>query len=169
MKNLELKYRCTDLEAARRRAEALGARDAGVLIQADTFFPAPGGRLKLREFPDGSGELIAYRRSDGVEVRASDYRIFRTEDGAELRETLCHTLGTIGTVRKRRQLYLFGHTRIHLDEVEGLDTFVELEAVMEGQEEEEARAELDAVVTALELRREDGVAVAYVDLLAARG
>jgi len=164
MRNLEVKARCPDLEAARARAERLGARAAGAFRQRDTFFAAPLGRLKLRVVDDGGAELIAYRRADASRAHASEYLIYRSGDAPALHATLAHALGAAGVVEKRRCLYLYGHTRIHLDEVCGLGTFVELETVLDGQPEAEARAELESVVAALGLRTGDFVAGAYVDL-----
>ena len=71
-------------------------------------------------------------------------------------------------VRKRRELWLLDATRLHLDRVEGLGDFVELETVLGGAPEADARAELARIAAGLEIRRETLVAVAYVDLLAAR-
>lgn len=165
MRNVEIKCRCADLNAARAAALELGARDAGLLCQTDTFFPAPEGRLKVRDFGDGAGELIGYRRADQVGPRGSDYLIYRTGEPAALRETLAWALGDGGTVRKRRHLLLLENTRIHLDEVEGLGTFVELETVLRGQTDAEAQAELEYVAGKLGLRAEDHVPIAYIDLL----
>lgn len=165
MRNVELKARCADLEAARGRAEALGARWAADLDQRDTFFRAGEGRLKLREHGDGTAELIAYRRPDVAAARASDYELCPVDGAAPLARVLAHALGTAGVVEKRRCLYLHGRTRIHLDRVRGLGDFVELETVVGDQPETEARAELERIASALALRAEDVVAGAYVDLL----
>jgi adenylate cyclase class IV len=168
MRNLELKFRCEDLHAVRERARMLGAQDAGVLEQFDAFFPALHGRLKLRDFGDGSGELIAYRRPDAVEARGSDYVLAPTADPAALREALAFALGSAGEVRKQRQLFLCQHTRIHLDEVRDLGSFVELETVIREQSEADAQQELAQVVDGLGLRPEDRIAHAYVDLIRSR-
>jgi len=168
MRNLELKFRCEDLDAVRDRARAWGAHDAGVLEQYDAFFPAPMGRLKLRDFGNGTGELIAYRRPDAVEARGSDYVLSPTADPVTLREALAFALGSAGEVRKQRHLFLWRHTRIHLDEVRGLGSFVELETVIREQPETDAQRELAAVVEALGLRPEDRIAPAYIDLIRAR-
>jgi len=165
MRNLELKFHCTDLGGIRARAEALGAEDRGDLRQRDSFFPAALGRLKLRDFGDGTGELIAYRRPDSTEARGSDYLLAKLTDPAALRGVLSFGLGEAGTVCKQRRLFLWRHTRIHLDEVEGLGEFVELETVIVEQPEAEAHEELRRVVDALGLRDEDRIARAYVDLL----
>jgi len=167
MRNLEVKARCEDLETARVRAERLGARAAGTFAQRDIFFATPAGRLKLRVSDDGgAAELIGYRRADVPRARASDYLVYRTVDPDALHAVLADALGPAGVVEKRRRLYLYGHTRIHLDEVRGLGTFVELETVLDGQPEAVARAELDAVGAALGLDAAAFVAGAYVDLQA---
>jgi predicted adenylyl cyclase CyaB len=164
MRNLEVKARCADLETVRERAERLGARAAGTFRQRDTFFAAPHARLKLRVADHGAGELIAYRRDDAPRPRDSEYLVYATSEPAGLDAVLTHALGPAGVVEKRRRLYLYGHTRIHLDEVHGLGGFVELETVLAGQEEADARAELETVASALGLRPDDFVAGAYVDL-----
>jgi len=167
-RNIELKARCSDLDAVRRSAEALGARDAGVLHQRDTFFAAHRARLKLREFGDGRAELISYIRPDTAQARGSDYAIGPVAHAEQLAAVLTHALGTSGIVVKTRHLLLYRHTRIHLDEVAGLGRFVELETVVDEQSDAEARAELDAVATALAIAPEDIEAVPYVELLARR-
>ena len=169
MRNLELKASCPDLEAMRERAERLGARYAGAFAQRDTFFASGApGRLKLREVADGPAELIAYRRADLAGARSSDYDIYPVADPDRLRGVLTAALGEAGVVEKRRWLYVLDHTRIHLDEVHGLGDFVELETVLDGAPDAEAHAELARIAAGLEIRRETLVAVAYVDLLAAR-
>lgn len=167
-RNIELKSRCEDIGAVTRAAEKLGARDMGVLHQRDTFFEAPKARLKLRELGDGTAELISYRRPDSVEARGSDYLIARIANPAELLAVLEHALGSTATVTKQRRLFLHANTRIHLDEVEGLGSFVELETVLSGQTDEQALAELAQVVSALALDDEDRVAIPYVELLRQR-
>jgi predicted adenylyl cyclase CyaB len=165
MRNIELKYRCEDLVAVRKSAEKLKARDLGHLLQTDTFFEAPHARLKLRNFGDGRAELIGYRRSDRPEARASDYFILPIENPAEFEAILEYALGISGVVKKSRHLFLVRHTRLHLDEVENLGSFVELETVISDQSEADAHAELHQVAAELGLRPENAVAQPYVDLL----
>ena len=167
-RNIELKCRCADLDEVRRRAKELGATDAGALQQHDVFFDAPLGRLKLRDFGDGRAELISYRRPDLREARGSDFFVYPVAEPAALRATLAHALPTGGTVRKRRHLFLYRRTRIHLDDVDGLGQFVELETVMSGQSESEAHAELRHVAAALSLKPEDAIPQPYVELMPRR-
>jgi predicted adenylyl cyclase CyaB len=163
--NIELKCECLDPDAVLERALALGARDCGFVEQEDSFFPAPLGRLKLRDFGDGTGELIGYRRADADAARPSNYLISKTAEPSVLKKVLAYALGDAGVVRKRRRLLLFRHTRIHLDQVEGLGSFAELETVISDQTEDEALAELAQVARALHLDRERPIARAYIDLL----
>jgi len=165
LKNIEIKCRCADLEAVCRKAESLGAEDKGVLRQRDTFFQAAKARLKLRELGDRA-ELISYNRPDSAEARASDYVVIPVADPEAMLSVLEHGLGSAGTVKKARHLFLHRHTRIHLDEVEGLGSFVELETVLSGIDEASGRKELAEISAALELRLEDSIAVPYVELLA---
>jgi predicted adenylyl cyclase CyaB len=166
-RNIEIKCRCADLRDVRRRAEALGARDAGVLAQVDTFFVAPRSRLKLRDFGDGRAELISYVRADRTEARASDYVVAPVADPEALARALTMALGTTGVVRKRRHLFLYKHTRIHLDDVQDLGSFVELETVLTDIGDDEGHRELQEVAAALGLHPDDHVAKPYVELLAA--
>jgi homotetrameric cytidine deaminase len=127
--NAELKARDPDPEATLARCSALGAVDRGVLEQRDTYFLARRGRLKLRDDPNGA-ELIAYRRSDDVEPTESSFVRAPISEPALLLEALDAALGTVAVVSKRRRLFLWEGVRIHLDEVEGLGRFIELEAVL---------------------------------------
>jgi predicted adenylyl cyclase CyaB len=166
-RNIEIKCRCADLGAVRRRAEALGARNAGVLAQVDTFFVAPRSRLKLRHFGDGRAELISYVRADSSEARASDYVVAPVANPEALARALTMALGTNGIVRKQRQLFLYKHTRIHLDDVSDLGCFVELETVLTDIGDEDGHRELHEIAVALGLHPDDHVAKPYVELLAA--
>jgi len=127
-RNVELKAR--DPDSARTLAAALahGAEDHGLLNQRDTYFNAGEGRLKLRE-EDERATLIAYERADEAVARLSAYHLVDVPDPAALRTALDDALGITVVVAKQRRLLLWRDVRIHLDEVEGLGSWVELEAV----------------------------------------
>jgi predicted adenylyl cyclase CyaB len=167
-RNIELKARCGDLSELRAKALGLGARDMGILRQRDTFFAAPHARLKLREFGDGRAELISYVRPDVPTARGSDYVLAAVDRPAEVRSALEHALGIVGTVSKIRQLFLLRATRIHLDEVEGLGFFIELETVIDRQTDDEAHLELRTIAEALNIEPTDWVALPYAELLKRR-
>ena len=166
MRNLEIKTRYDDLDLARQLALSLGAKDGGVSQDADTYFRVQHGRLKLRQAAgDSHGTLIHYDRPDRVESRYSEYRLATVGEAREIKALLDAALGTLVTVIKIRHVLLYSATRIHLDQVERLGRFVELETVLRGQSEEEAQAEQELVKQALGLNRREPVAFSYSDLL----
>jgi len=168
--NVEIKARIGSVEALLPRARALADGDAELIEQDDTFFAVPHGRLKLREFGDGSAELIHYQRPDVGAAKVSDYQRAALGAQADLRAVLQRALGTIGRVRKRRLLLRAGQTRIHLDRVEGLGDYIELEVVLhEGQSEAEGVAIAEGLMHDLGLARAERIAVAYLDLLRLSG
>jgi homotetrameric cytidine deaminase len=163
--NIELKARDIDPEATLARCQALGAEDHGFLKQRDTYFTARGGRLKLREQGDGEHELIAYRRPD--EAGASESTFVRAPVGApgELAEALDAALGTVDVVLKGRRLLVWEGVRIHLDDVVGLGSFIEFEAVLpDAGSADEARAKLERLKSELSITDEMLVPTGYLDL-----
>lgn len=157
----------------RARAEATAAllSDAGreLIHQEDVFFRCEGARLKLRILGPERGELIRYERADVADTRCSRYVIARTSDPQILLDILTKTLGRVGVVKKARTLYLIGQTRIHLDRVEDLGDFLELEVVLRPEQgESEGKNIADALLTSFGIDREEFIADAYVDLLAHR-
>jgi adenylate cyclase class IV len=167
-RNIEIKARIASVEALLPRAQAVAGGEAQAIAQDDTFFRVPMGRLKLRQFADGSAELIHYHRADSAQAKASDYVRVPAPDAAALREALARACGVLGRVRKQRLLLLAGATRIHLDRVEGLGDFMELEVVLsEGQADAEGQHIAQALMQALGLADAQQVAGAYMDLLLA--
>jgi len=168
-RNVEIKARLSDRDAVERRAAALADHGPTVIAQDDTFFRCDAGRLKLRAFADGAGELIFYQRADAEGPKESAYVRAPTTDPGATREALAGAYGVAGRVTKTRHLYLAGRTRIHLDAVDGLGDFLELEVVLADDEPAEAGvAEAHALMDALGVSADDLVATAYVDLLAGR-
>jgi predicted adenylyl cyclase CyaB len=128
-RNIELKAVDPSPDASIQVCARIGARDHGTIWQRDTYFEVPAGRLKLREEDPGSPHLIQYTRGDGQEARESRYRIAPVADADALRAVLEACLGVRVVVVKYRHLFLWRRVRIHIDEVDGLGSFVELEAV----------------------------------------
>jgi adenylate cyclase class IV len=139
--------------------------------QVDRYFAVPEGRLKLRaiayDTEPSRAELIAYRRPNDAGSRWSVYRITPLEPDAadDLAATLAHVLPALVEVRKRRQIAIWGSTRIHLDRVEGLGPFVELETVIAGQADATAEAEHREVIERLGLGDWPVEATSYSDML----
>ncbi len=165
-RNVEIKARIDSVDALLAKAQSLADAPPQTIAQDDTFFFCPHGRLKLREFGDGRGELIHYQRADSTAAKLSDYIRAPIDDPAPLREALTRGLGLLGRVRKTRCLLLAGQTRIHLDRVEGLGDFVELEVVLrEDQTEQDGTAIADALLARLGVATTQRLAGAYLDLL----
>jgi homotetrameric cytidine deaminase len=166
MRNIEFKARDPQPGRTLELALALGAEDRGEIAQTDTYFSRARGRLKLREQDPGEAELIQYHRADAPGARESEYRRVPAADARAFRAALDAALGILVVVEKRRRLLLHENVRIHLDEVDGLGSFVELEAV--AAPESDLAAEHDKV---RRLRAELGVAEdslvprSYSDLL----
>jgi predicted adenylyl cyclase CyaB len=168
-RNVEIKARTLDLPAIRARAARLSTAPGEILAQTDTFFAVPEGRLKVRELADGSGELIAYSRPDQPAPKESVYTRVACEEARDLAAALACALPLRGVVVKRREVFLVGRTRIHLDEVEGLGCFVEIEVVLgDGEGVERGQQEARDLLRALEIPATDLVASAYIDLLGRR-
>ncbi len=166
-RNIEVKLRVANRDALLPLAQALCAEGPQHIAQDDTFFHARQGRLKLRQFVDGRAELIHYHRDNTAAAKASDYVRVPAPDPAALREALARGCGVAGRVRKSRLLLMAGRTRIHLDRVEGLGDFLELEVVLrEGETDHAGQAEAQQVLQALGLQHAPQEAGAYLDLLA---
>ncbi len=164
--NIEIKARARDFDDIRARAEALADAPVQVLPQEDTFFGVAHGRLKLRVRRDGPAQLIYYERPDRDGPKRSDYHIFETPDAESLKATLGLALGVRGVVRKTRYLYMVGQTRVHLDDVEGLGQFMELEVVLRaGQSDAEGQAVAEDLMSKLGIAEADLLEGAYMDLI----
>ena len=167
-RNIEIKARIASVEALEPKAAALATEGPRQIAQDDTFFRCDTGRLKLRAFSDDDGELIFYRRADAAGPKESFYLRAPTTAPRVLRESLALAYGQAGRVRKQRTLFLAGRTRIHLDRVEGLGDFLELEVVLaEGEPADAGVREAQALMRALGVEPSQLVEGAYVDLLAA--
>ena len=165
--NVEIKARDADPDATAARCEALGAADEGLLHQRDTYFAGRHGRLKLREQDGSEAELIAYRRPDGTEPEQSAFIRAQAGEPSVLLEALRAALGVTVVVVKRRRLFVWEHVRIHLDDVEGLGSFIELEAMVGPGLNSAAEASEKVARLRSELAIADDalVAVGYSDLL----
>ncbi|MEV4419114.1 class IV adenylate cyclase [Patulibacter sp. NPDC049589] len=177
-RNVELKARCADVDEVERRAVEAGAVRTAILHQRDTYFAALRGRLKLREerrepWPGHpgedawGGELIHYERADAAEARESSYERLVVDDPATVRATLDDRLGTTIDVLKTRGLLDWRGVRIHLDDVDGLGTFVELEAVVgPAGDEHECEAKVAVLRRVLGIEDADIESQGYAQLLA---
>ena len=166
-RNIEIKARIESIESVFPKAAGIADEGPIEIVQDDTFFLCENGRLKLRAFSENEGELIFYRRSDRIGPKECFYLVSPTNSPGTLCETLSLAYGRAGRVRKKRTLFLAGRTRIHLDRVEGLGDFLELEVVLEdGEPIESGEAVAEDLMAKLGIRPDQLIEGAYVDLLA---
>jgi len=165
--NLEIKARCSDLSAARTRAQAVATEWIGMDRQVDTYFQTRAGRLKLRESSLSGGQLVPYLRPDQEGPKRSDYQVIPVPDPEGLKALLTELLGVHRVVAKDREIGLYENVRIHLDRVDGLGEFVEFEAVHDGSPERAAEqpAKVEFLMQTLEIEPGDLVAISYEGLL----
>ncbi|CAN8027885.1 unnamed protein product [Ixodes persulcatus] len=190
--NVEIKARLSDRDALLRRLEPMAEKHT-VLRQRDTYFRVAHGRLKLRRStvcgdgaqgassslssprttasPTGeeSCSLFFYDRPDALGPKLSRYQRLQLDGetaALTLQDMLDRSLGTLGTVCKERHLFLVGCTRVHVDAVQGLGDFLELEVVLgEGQDPEEGRATAEALMAVLGVQPDSLESGSYIDLL----
>ena len=164
--NIEIKARLADPTKTRAFVEAIGDTPPLTLHQRDTFFRCSHGRIKLREMGPGQAELIFYARPDSAAVKQSDYEITAVADPESLLSVLSRALGVTQTVVKTLVLYLVGQTRVHLDSVDRLGDFLELEAVLRpGQDVAQGQAIAADLMGRLGIRDEDLCSTAYAGML----
>lgn len=164
--NIEIKARARDFDAVKSRAEKISDTPVETIRQEDIFFNASRGRLKLRVLAPDRGELIYYERLDQSGPKRSDYHLAATCRPDSLRRVLELACGVRGVVRKTRHLYMAGQTRVHLDEVQGLGRFLELEVVLrEDQSDAEGQAIAEKLMMEPGIEKSDLLEGAYMDML----
>ena len=165
--NVEIKARLASRSSAEEAIRRLGAHFIGEERQLDTYFRVPKGRLKLREIGHGAAHLIVYHRPDQPGPRRSDYELLDAAHPDRVKDLLDGVLGVETVVDKVRRIWLLGDTRIHLDSVRGLGEFLEFEAVHDAGDpvaESAARAEVERLIRAFEIRQGDLVPHSYREL-----
>jgi predicted adenylyl cyclase CyaB len=166
-RNIEIKARIESVEAMAVKVAALADHGPIDMRQDDTFFVCERGRVKLREVSPTEGQLIFYQRTDQAGPQESCFVIAPTASPTSLREALSLAYGQAGRVRKHRTLYLVGRTRVHLDRVENLGHFLELEvALSDGERLDAGVEEIHTLMAALGIAVTQLMERAYVDLLA---
>ncbi|KAM3927528.1 uncharacterized protein RB166_010189 [Leptodactylus fuscus] len=165
-RNVEVKARIHDWERTFQVCKQLSESNGEKIIQRDVFFNTTQGRLKLRDFQDGNGQLIYYERPDQLGPKLSNYSISNTADPHGLEAVLTQALGVRGKVEKERFLFMVGQTRIHLDRVKDLGDFVELEVVLkESQTAQDGDLIAQELMNSLKIAQDNLLTGAYMDLL----
>lgn len=167
--NVEIKARCADPDAVRAALRRRGAEFRGLDRQTDTYFRCATGRLKLRE-GNIENALIHYARDDRAGPKESHVTMSAVPADATLRAVLEEALGVLVTVRKRREIWFVGNVKIHVDEVDGLGSFVEIEAIdaVGGLGRERLQAQCEQFMALLDVRPQDLLERSYSDMLVKR-
>jgi predicted adenylyl cyclase CyaB len=166
MINLEIKVAASNEEML-KKIETIDTKPLGLLHQVDTYFSVGKRRLKLRE-EEGGSYLVSYTRPDTLSSKFSKYHMVHipTYLSAVTKRALAFIFGVKVVVKKTRNLFICRHTRIHLDEVENLGSYVELETVIgKGLDGGELRNEHRFIIQALGLNTSASVGESYSDLL----
>ncbi|XP_043674658.1 uncharacterized protein LOC122632191 [Vespula pensylvanica] len=168
MRNIEIKTKINDSVTLVNKLEKITKSKWTVIEQHDTFFNTKTGRLKLRQFKDKTGEIIYYERPNIIGPKLCNYQ--RIKIKAEICESLKNILticnGIVGVVKKTRRLFIIDQTRIHIDDVHELGSFLELEVVLhDGQDIDYGEKIAQEIMKQLDIAPENLISEAYVDLL----
>ena len=164
--NIEIKAIAKNFSKQQKIAESIAGKPPEVLKQEDFYFNIPKGRLKLRVLSIKKGQLIYYERPDEPGPKVSSYQIYETNTPNKLIEVLDSSYGIRNIVRKTRHLYVYKRTRIHMDYVDNLGEFIELEVIMgRNDNHSNGKEEARSLIKKLEIDDEDLINSSYIDLL----
>ncbi len=164
--NIEIKAKSNNQDEIREILKSKNANFKGVDHQIDTYFKVNNGRLKLREGKI-ENHLIHYQRENKEGPKQSDVTLFKSDPKSSLKEILTKSLGVLVVVDKKREIYFIDNVKFHIDIVEDLGTFVEIEAIDNdgtfGKDKllEQCQFFLDL----FKISQEDLISVSYSDLL----
>lgn len=164
--NIEIKARCKDQDKIRNILKSKNADFSGVDHQIDTYFKVENGRLKLR-VGNIENHLIYYNRENIKGPKQSDVILFNSDPKSTLKEILVKSIGVLVVVDKKREIYFIENVKFHIDNVKGLGTFVEIEAIDEDGSigKEKLLKQCEKYLELFEISKENLVSVSYSDLL----
>jgi len=164
--NIEIKAKCVQPERVRNLLSARSADFKGIDHQVDTYFKVRNGRLKLRE---GRIEraLIYYDRENTEGPKRSNVILYQPGFDPELKEILTESMGVLAVVDKQREIYFIGNVKFHIDEVNGLGSFVEIEAIDSAgtMGEKKLREQCAGYMDLFEIRKGDLISCSYSDMI----
>lgn len=164
--NIEIKAKSNNQDMIREILQSKNADFKGVDHQIDTYFKVNFGRLKLRE-GNIENSLIHYQRENKEWPKQSDVTLFRYDQKSSLKEILTKALGVLVVVDKKREIYFIDNVKFHIDAVEGLGTFVEIEAIDNDGDIGKKRLleQCQSFLDLFKIAQEDLISVSYSDLL----
>ena len=167
--NIEIKARSSDRNRIRKILTSSNADFKGVDYQIDTYFNINNGRLKLRE-GNIENHLIFYSRENKSGPKQSNVILYKPNPVSNLKDVLTNALETLVVVDKKREIYFINNVKFHLDDVNGLGTFVEIEAIDSDGSigKEKLVGQCNYYSNLFQIKNEDLVAESYSDLLLAK-
>lgn len=164
--NIEIKARCQDSDLIRGILKDKNARFIGVDSQTDVYFKTNHGRLKLRK---GNIEncLIFYDRENKKGPKHSKVILFNTPKDSLLESILRNAYGVLVEVKKKREIYFIDNVKFHIDEVEFLGNFVEIEAIDKDGSigKEKLMLQCREYMNLFKIQEKDLIQISYSDLL----
>lgn len=166
MKNIELKVKIENPESIIKKLKVLRAKYIGQLKQIDTYFNCNEGRLKLRIINNKRHELIFYRRPDLLSHKISEYEVISlsNKEARFINKILEMAYRIKVVINKKRNLWMFGNTRIHLDKVTNLGNYLELESQIK-KNKKTSEKEYNYLIKKLSLGKLTKIRRSYGDLL----
>jgi adenylate cyclase class 2 len=166
--NVEIKARCNNPDAIRNYLLNNNADFKGADVQTDTYFNVQHGRLKLRE-GNIENNLIFYERNNQAGPKSSDFILTKVPDAVHLKESLSKAIGIKVVVRKKREIYYINNVKFHIDEVDGLGSFAEIEAGNIGNDltREELLKQCEFYMLQFGIEEKNLIEVSYSDMMLA--
>ena len=165
MIDVEIKARCSHHDYIREFLKKNNARFVGVEEQIDVYFKCNNGRLKLRK-GKLSNPLVFYERENVKDIKPSNFILYKSHDFDSLEQILRDSIGVLVEVVKTRESYFINNVKFNLDIVDGLGTFVEIEAMTENSEEiNSLRKVVEEYMLELKINKVDLESHSYSDLL----
>jgi len=162
----EIKARCSNPKEIASILKNAGAEYKGIDHQVDTYFVTERGRLKLRE-GNIENTLIHYIRPNQAGPKTSSVTLYRPNDAAALKAVLLQAYDSKVIVDKKRGIYFIDNVKFHIDEVKGLGSFVEIEAIDDSETMDEAvlLEQCKHYIKLLGIKPEDLLETSYSDML----
>jgi adenylate cyclase, class 2 len=163
---IEIKARINKPDKIRKILQEHNAVFKGLDNQTDTYFNCRNGRLKLRE---GNVEhhLIHYNRENKSDAKESVVTLYRPNPDSSLKEVLINGLDILAIVQKEREIYFINNVKFHIDRVDKLGSFVEIEAIDETGElgREKLMQQCKNFMLLFNIQEEDLIDCSYSDML----
>lgn len=110
--------------------------------------------------------LVQYNRSDVAGPKLSQFDVLITNEPSKLDRMLRTSLGVLGEVKKDRLLFIYQQTRIHMDKVDGLGTFMEFEVCLRPEQTTEDGTEIaNKLIDKFGIKDDELMTGAYMDEL----